>query len=253
MKQKFMALAFICLFNSYAFSTEKLPTLIKEIGASTLPIGLYSPLTRSDIQILGTGFVVGDGSYLVTNYHVVSQVLDQSVVEYFVAIESSNGARKPIKALLLDIDPVHDVALLKLDKSLKPLALSENQLLEPGSDIAITGFPLGGIIGAYHATHKGIIAGITPDIIPAQNSDFLSAEAIKRLDKPFLIYQLDATAFPGNSGSPVYRIDNGEIIGILNKVLLKSGKESALSDPSGISYAIPVVYIKQLLSKHYSN
>ena len=61
-----------------------------------------------------------------------------------------------------------------------------------------------------------------------------------------------ATAFPGNSGSPVYRIDNGEIIGILNKVLLKSGKESALSDPSGISYAIPVVYIKQLLSKHYS-
>jgi S1-C subfamily serine protease len=69
---------------------------------------------------------------------------------------------------------------------------------------------------------------------------------LKRLKEPFLIYQLDITAFPGNSGSPLIERNTGNVIGVLNKVFVSEGKESALSNPSGISYAIPIKHLKKL-------
>jgi len=63
----------------------------------------------------------------------------------------------------------------------------------------------------------------------------------------FNIFQLDATAYPGNSGSPVFNSESGEVIGIINMVFIKSTREAALSNPSGISYAIPATYLKALL------
>jgi len=63
---------------------------------------------------------------------------------------------------------------------------------------------------------------------------------------PFLIYQLDATAFPGNSGSPVFDRESGALVAVLNKVFVSAGKESALTNPSGISYAIPIRHLRKL-------
>ncbi|HNM56654.1 MAG TPA: S1C family serine protease, partial [Thauera aminoaromatica] len=64
----------------------------------------------------------------------------------------------------------------------------------------------------------------------------------------FRVYQLDATAYPGNSGSPLYDPASGEVIGVLNMVFVKSTKEKVLADPSGISYAIPVEYLQRLIA-----
>ena len=61
--------------------------------------------------------------------------------------------------------------------------------------------------------------------------------------------QLDATAYPGNSGSPVYDPETGDVIGIINMVLVKGTKESALSQPSGITYAVPSRHLQGLLDK----
>lgn len=69
---------------------------------------------------------------------------------------------------------------------------------------------------------------------------------LNRLKTPFFIYQLDATAYPGNSGSPVFNSNNNEVIGIINKVFVSSGKEAALTNPSGISYAVPVQQLRKL-------
>ena len=61
------------------------------------------------------------------------------------------------------------------------------------------------------------------------------------------MFQLDATAYPGNSGSPLYDPATGEVIGIVNMVFVKGTKESALTQPSGITYAIPSRYLIELL------
>jgi len=65
----------------------------------------------------------------------------------------------------------------------------------------------------------------------------------------FPMFQLDATAYPGQSGSPLYDGASGEVVGIINMVLVKSTKESALSQPSGISYAIPSRALIELLAR----
>jgi S1-C subfamily serine protease len=98
-------------------------------------------------------------------------------------------------------------------------------------------------------THRGIVSAITPIAIPQANSRDLNPALIRRLaTDPFRVYQLDATAYPGNSGSPLYDPATGEVIGVLNMVFVKSTKEKVLSDPSGISYAIPVEYLHRLIA-----
>jgi S1-C subfamily serine protease len=61
------------------------------------------------------------------------------------------------------------------------------------------------------------------------------------------VFQLDGTAYPGSSGSPVYDVATGEVIAIINSVLVKATKESALAQPSGITYAIPAHRLADLL------
>lgn len=62
---------------------------------------------------------------------------------------------------------------------------------------------------------------------------------IRRLADPFLVYQLDATAYPGNSGGPLFDVRTGAVVGMMNSTFVQSTKEAALSRPSGISFAIP--------------
>ena len=54
------------------------------------------------------------------------------------------------------------------------------------------------------------------------------------------IFQLDATAYPGNSGSLLYDPETGEVVGVINKVFVKESKEAFLEKPNGITYATPV-------------
>ena len=76
-----------------------------------------------------------------------------------------------------------------------------------------------------------------------------NAKLLRRLQSPYNVFQLDATAYPGNSGSPLYDPDTGEVIGVINKVFVQESKENVLSKPSGISYAIPVNHIQNLLKE----
>jgi S1-C subfamily serine protease len=85
---------------------------------------------------------------------------------------------------------------------------------------------------------------------PSLTSGKLTAGAIAQLQRPpFMIYQLDATAYPGNSGSPVYDPETGAVYGIISMVYVKGLKENAITNPSGIAYAIPVRYIRELMQR----
>ncbi|NDW21591.1 S1 family peptidase [Alteromonas hispanica] len=229
--------------------SEGLSEVIKQVTPSVVAIGLYTPIENSGNQVLGTGFVVGDGKHVVTNYHVVSKILDPQIVQYYVVVTGQGRQITAFKAEILEIDPLHDLALLRFEGKLTSAVLSSGKMVEPGFDVAFTGFPIGAAIGLYPATHRGMVSAITPDAIPVQNSNKLTATMLNRLRKPELVYQLDATAYPGNSGSPVYDVGSGEVVGVINKVFVSQGKESALSAPSGISYAIPVRHVLKLMEK----
>lgn len=245
-----MRLIFILSLQMFAFSAiAALPNIVKKVTPSIVAVGIFTPLESSGNQILGTGFVVGSGDYVVTNYHVVSRILDVSIVQHYVVISGKESDIQTFEAEVIKIDPVHDLALLKFEGELPALSLSSDTLLPPGTDVAFTGFPIGAAIGLYPATHRGMVSAITPDAIPARNADQLTVSMLNRLKKPELVYQLDATAYPGNSGSPVYETQNGNVVGVINKVFVSEGKEAALSYPSGISYAIPVKHVRELMSK----
>jgi S1-C subfamily serine protease len=92
-----------------------------------------------------------------------------------------------------------------------------------------------------------MISSITPIAVPSTSLSQLSAQKISRLRAPDLVYQLDGTAYPGNSGSPLYNPETGTVIGIVNMVHVKTTKEDILSKPSGISYAIPIEHARKLL------
>ena len=82
----------------------------------------------------------------------------------------------------------------------------------------------------------------------------LDATTLRRLkNEPYEVLQLDATAYPGNSGSPLYEPDTGRVIGVINKVFVQESKETILEKPSGITYAIPVRYVQALLERAAKN
>ena len=239
---------FLLSISTHPRAEQEFIDVVERVTESTVAIALDAPYKHASPRVLGTGFIVDDGSYAITNYHVVSETLDPKYVENYVVLSGEGTVVKKVKAEIIKIDLKHDLALLKLDSILTPVTLSSKNMLRPGTDIAFTGFPIGAILGIYPATHRGYVSAITPDAIPAMNSQQLNLKMMERLDSVSLIYQLDAIAYPGNSGSPMYDPESGEVVGVINKVLVKDTKESALSSPTGISYAIPVKYVHTLIS-----
>ncbi|MBF7072175.1 trypsin-like peptidase domain-containing protein [Glaciecola sp. MH2013] len=247
----FLLAVLVVLFSSKLSAQDtqaktNLVDSIKLVKPSIVGIARYTPIDAKAPVILGTGFVVADGKHIVTNYHVVSKELDSKKVQHYVAL-SGKGANPKIHIMTIKaVDPVHDLALLSIEKSLPALALAGDELIDDGTSVFFTGFPIGAVLGLYPATHTGIIAATTPDINPAKNASELTVQMLNRLQKPFYIYQLDATAYPGNSGSPLVNQDTNEVIAVINKVFVSEGKESALTNPSGITYAIPIRELRKL-------
>ncbi|MDO6705885.1 serine protease [Photobacterium sp. 1_MG-2023] len=226
-----------------------LPEVIHQIKPSVVGVGTYHKLNTPRANLMGTGFAVGDGSFIATNSHVVPATLASNRNTDIVVFIGTGTAPDVRTARVIARDDEHDLALLKISgQSLRPLRLSANPVRE-GEMYSFTGFPIGAVLGLYPVTHRGMISSITPIAIPARTAKELSIARLKQLKNPYLVYQLDATAYPGNSGSPVYHQNTGEVIAIINKVLVKKSKENALSDPSAITYAIPIRYLAQLMTQ----
>ena len=132
------------------------------------------------------------------------------------------------------------------------MELGDGNQVREGELYAFSGFPIGMVLGLTTVTHRGIVSAITPIVIPAISSKELSIKQIRKLQDPYKVFQLDAVAYPGNSGSPLYETDTGKVVGVINSVYVKESKETLLSSPSGIAYAIPVKYVKKLLKKSSS-
>ncbi|MDR1854023.1 MAG: serine protease [Azoarcus sp.] len=224
---------------------------IARVKPSVVAIGTWQRTRSPSFQFRGTGFVVGNGRHVVTNAHVLPEILASESMETLVMVQAGESPERRVRQLTrLEIDSVRDLALLRFDDGAPLPALPLGEAAREGQRIAFTGFPIGGVLGMVPATHRGIVAAVTPFAMPQRNAAELSTTMIRNLQRDAMhVYQLDATAYPGNSGSPLYDADSGKVLGIVNMVLVKGSKENVLSQPSGISYAIPVQFIKRLLEK----
>lgn len=224
---------------------------IKQVKPSIVAIGTYDRLRRPPAVFRGTGFAVADGRYLLTNQHVLPSENDLGATEELVAFQPTSGQAKVLPVRVVAEDRAHDIAILELiGQRLPALDFAPAKQAAEGQAIAFTGFPIGTVLGLHPVTHRGIIASITPIAIPLPSSRNLDAKTVRRLRDRFSVYQLDATAYPGNSGSPVYDSQSGAVLAIIGSVFVKESKETLLQDPSGITYAIPIEHAARLMREH---
>lgn len=226
-----------------------LPDLIQRLKPSVVAIGTFDKMRSPAFIMRGTGFAVANGNLVATNAHVIPPSLAASGSESLVVrLPQGNGNSQQRTARLVSNDAAHDLALLEIDgPPLTPLSLQTDQVRE-GRSVIFMGFPIGTVLGLSTVTHRAIISSITPIALPGGNSQQLNERMIRQLKSgAFNVYQLDGTAYPGNSGGPLLDSESGEVIGIINMVFVKGSKEAALTHPSGISFAIPSSFLQELL------
>jgi S1-C subfamily serine protease len=238
----------LAMFSAGCAALE-LPDLIAQARPSVVGVGTFEALRAPQNVLGGTGFIVGNGRFVVTNHHVAAgqaEITDKaSQLVVFLGRGKSPDVRP---ARVVAQDKFHDLAVLAIEGAPGPaLTLEATGDVREGQSVAIMGFPIGVILGLYPSTNAGIISSISPIAIPQATTQTLSTEQIRRLREPFEVYQLDAIAYPGNSGSPVFDVHSGHVIGVVNSVIARHSKEGLLKDPSAITYAIPIRHALKLL------
>lgn len=225
--------------------------IVAKVKPSVVGIGVHTPTTQPQNILRGTGFVIGDGHYVVTNAHVLPKELDESLLQKMAVFIGSGKQAKVRMAEIVVTSDVYDLAILKISGSPLPaITLAGSEFKPDGSFIAFTGFPIGTVLGLYPVTHRGMISSTTPTVVPVQSAGQMTLKMLKRMRNPYSVYQLDATAYPGNSGSAMYDMKTGKVLGIINKVFVQATKEAVISKPSGITYAIPVKYLHQIIKEN---
>lgn len=173
--------------------------------------------TGRPMRSLGSGVIISEDGYVITNSHVVEGA-DKIVVRM-------EGDKDEFKAKLIGRDPKIDLALLKIEskKSFPYASLGDSDKVRVG-DWAIA---IGNPFGLGGTVTSGIISARGRNINVGPYDDFL---------------QTDAAINPGNSGGPLFDVD-GNIIGINTAILTRSGGSQ------GIGFSIPANTVKLIIDQ----
>ena len=218
---KFFAYLLLLLTCRPVWAQELVETIAK-IRGSIVAVGTFQPTRAPSSVFLGTGFVVTDGRHVLTNAYVLPDHLDDANLEKLVVFVAGTSNFKAHSARKILVDYKHDIALLAISgKAIPAMQLGRSDQVREGQQLAFTGFPIGVVLGLHPVTYQGIVSALTPIALPTVNSKQLNINMLVRLQDPYTVFQLDATAYPGNSGSPLYEKDSGKVVGIINKVFVK--------------------------------
>ena len=251
MKRKALGVCLLALMAGPGVHADLADTIVR-VKPSVVIVGTFRVTDSPRFRLRGTGFVVGDGRQVVTNAHVLPDASESSTdMSLVVQVRAGTGEWQSRNATLLERDAPRDLALLQIEGAPLPaLAIKDSDTVREGQSVAFMGFPIGGALGFSPVTHRATVSSITPAALPTPTAQQLNEKAIRSLRiGTFNIFQLAGTAFPGNSGGPLFDPESGELLGVVNMVFLKGTRESALTHPSGISYAIPARFVAELLQR----
>jgi S1-C subfamily serine protease len=181
--------------------------------------GLFGQFSAPQ-QALGSGFVVSNDGYILTNAHVVTDN-GQAANSVSVVFKGSGSQTKRVSAKVVGVDQTSDVALLKVDPSqtgtLDPLVLGDSSQVQVGESVVAIGNPLG-----FDFTLTEGIVSATNRNLQSPNGSVISNGI-----------QTDAAINEGNSGGPL--IDaSGKVIGINEQIASQSGGNQ------GLGFAVPI-------------
>lgn len=182
---------------------------------------------QQEVEGIGSGFIINEDGYILTNYHVIQNAKEVSV------ILSDNSE---VKAKVINYDANKDVAMLKIVDNIKVpgvVELGDSDSLKPGQEVIAIGTPMS----------KQFSQSTTSGIISAINRNVETSSGVQTN-----LLQTDAAINPGNSGGPLVN-SLGQVIGI--NTLKVIGEET-----EGLGFAIPINEIKgdiEVLSKPILN
>ena len=188
--------------------------------------------TSSQYEGMGSGFIINEDGYILTNYHVIEGAQD-------INVTLSDG--NEVSATVVNYDQEKDIAMIKLKEGTKVPAtaeLGDSDELYPGAEVIAIGTPLTKNL-AYTLT-KGVISG-NDRVIQSQNGSTVH------------LIQTDAAINSGNSGGPLVNT-KGQVI-VINSMKLSSQSMGSAS-VEGIGFAIPINEVKSqidTLSKQILN
>lgn len=206
------------------------PAVVTVVG--TIP-GTQSIFGRTaDAQVSGSGFIVSDEGYIITNNHVIT---DANANSLYVVL--SDGTE--LDAQLVSRDVYADLAVLKVEGSMPAVAsLGNSEDLKPGETVIAIGSPLGTF---RNSVTVGVISatGRTLDTGDGYNMENL--------------IQTDAAINSGNSGGPLVNLA-GEVIGV-NTLVVRGSSSYSNAIAEGLGFAIPSDTVElishQIINKGY--
>ncbi len=171
---------------------------------------------------LGSGFIVNENGFCVTNYHVIERETRIATTIFHRGEDGSFNRRRIDDVRIVALNPFFDLALLQIpvqkDLAFKPTYLAAEEDLQEGEEVFAIGNPL------------GLERSVSQGIIGTKNRNFRGQVYI----------QTTAEINPGNSGGPLFNA-RGEVIGVTNMKLLFA---------EGLGFAIPSPYVKLFLDNH---
>lgn len=188
----------------------------------------FGPNIIPEQRASGSGVIISDDGYIVTNNHVISDQNGGIAPEINVTLSN----RKTFKAKVIGRDPSSDLAVLKIDATSLPFMVYGNSdNIQLGQWVLAIGYPL------------TLDATVTAGIISATGRSIgINRRQTKGNETPVESFiQTDAAVNQGNSGGALINT-NGELIGINSAILAPSGTYA------GYSFAIPVNIIKKIVN-----
>ena len=171
---------------------------------------------------LGSGFIVNESGFCVTNCHVIEKETRISATIFHRGADGEFNRRRVDDVRIVAFNPFFDLALLQIpaqkDLAFKPVFLAAEEDLQEGDEVFAIGNPL------------GLERSVSQGIIGTKNRNF----------KGQVYIQTTAEINPGNSGGPLFNA-RGEVIGVTNMKLMFA---------EGLGFAIPSPYLKLFLDNH---
>ena len=194
---------------------------VVSINCSSVSTNIFGQSVQSASS--GSGFIITQDGYIVTNHHVVSGASS-------VTVTLHDGREYP--ATVVGSDSDYDVEVLKINATdLQPVTLGNSSNVNVGDSVLAIGNPLGELT---FSMSQGIVS--------------CCDRAINVDGTPFNMIQVDASINPGNSGGPLMNL-YGEVVGIV------SAKYSSYSDTTveGLGFAIPIGDVQAIITDIMEN